>query len=133
MEGSDTGSSSGKIKLRQSIYYNRNCPVFIFLPVLAIGHIFAASTTDKLNVIIVMTDDQGWSDLGCHGHPIVRTPNLDRCTTKVYGSQIFMWIHFVPPPGGPDDGADLPKNRGNLDLWPAQPSPLGRGDHAAVF
>ena len=50
----------------------------IFFPILGIGHTFAAPTVDKLNVIIVMTDDQGWSDLGCHGHPIVRTPNLNR-------------------------------------------------------
>ena len=87
MEGSDTGSSSGKIKLRQSIYYKRKLiRFFIFLPVLFIGHTFAASKADNLNVIIVMTDDQGWSDLGCHGHPIVRTPNMDRMHCLLYTS-----------------------------------------------
>ena len=30
------------------------------------------------NVIIVITDDQGYGDLACHGNPIVRTPNLDK-------------------------------------------------------
>jgi hypothetical protein len=25
-----------------------------------------------------MTDDQGYSDLSCHGHPFLDTPNLDR-------------------------------------------------------
>jgi len=30
------------------------------------------------NVILVMTDDQGWGDLGVHGNTTLRTPNLDR-------------------------------------------------------
>ena len=29
------------------------------------------------NVLIVITDDQGFGDLGCHGNPVIRTPNLD--------------------------------------------------------
>ncbi len=30
------------------------------------------------NVVIVLTDDQGHGDLGCHGNKSIRTPNLDR-------------------------------------------------------
>ncbi|MAS97295.1 MAG: N-acetylgalactosamine-4-sulfatase [Verrucomicrobiales bacterium] len=29
------------------------------------------------NVVIVITDDQGYGDLSCHGNPVLKTPNLD--------------------------------------------------------
>ena len=29
------------------------------------------------NIVLIVADDWGWGDLGCHGHPYVRTPHLD--------------------------------------------------------
>jgi arylsulfatase len=30
------------------------------------------------NIIVILTDDQGYGDISAHGNPILRTPNLDR-------------------------------------------------------
>jgi len=37
-----------------------------------------AESAERPNVLLIMTDDQGFGDLGLHGNPAVRTPNLDR-------------------------------------------------------
>ncbi|MBM3735040.1 MAG: arylsulfatase [Acidobacteria bacterium] len=37
-----------------------------------------AQTGRKPNVILILTDDQGWWDLGIHGNPHVETPVLDQ-------------------------------------------------------
>jgi arylsulfatase A-like enzyme len=34
------------------------------------------------NVILIMTDDQGWGDVGFHGNPLLKTPHLDRLASQ---------------------------------------------------
>jgi len=36
----------------------------------------------KPNVIIVLTDDQGYGDLSCHGNPVLKTPSLDQLSAE---------------------------------------------------
>jgi arylsulfatase A-like enzyme len=40
---------------------------------------FEGNTSEsKPNVIVIMTDDQGYPELSIHGNPILKTPNLDK-------------------------------------------------------
>ena len=40
----------------------------------------AANAQD--NFVIIFTDDQGYGDLGCYGHPTIKTPNIDKMAAE---------------------------------------------------
>ncbi|QDT11782.1 sulfatase-like hydrolase/transferase [Planctomycetes bacterium K23_9] len=53
--------------------------------VLIVSQIGSASTccaADKPNFIVFLADDLGWGDLGCYGHPKIKTPNLDKFASE---------------------------------------------------
>jgi len=53
--------------------------VVIFLPVL----LFACTEKPKSpNIVLVMTDDQGYADISAHGSPDVLTPNMDKIRSQ---------------------------------------------------
>jgi len=51
----------------------RDVLTFIF----CLGSIASAIAADRPNIIIIFTDDQGYSDLGCFGSSNIRTPHID--------------------------------------------------------
>lgn len=42
----------------------------------------ACSKKESPNVILIIGDDISWNDVGCYGHPTVRTPNVDRMAAQ---------------------------------------------------
>lgn len=49
------------------------------------------------NVILILTDDQGWDDAGFHGNNDIRTPNLDALATQAVRFANF-YVHPVCAP-----------------------------------
>jgi len=45
------------------------------------------------NVLVILTDDQGYGDFSCHGNPVLTTPNMDRLHSE---SVRFTQYHSAP-------------------------------------
>lgn len=67
---------------------NRNCLEYSIVKSLCLfstvallcSHTTVAAAT-RANIILIMVDDMGWSDIGCYGSEI-ETPNIDRLATE---------------------------------------------------
>ncbi|MCX8037656.1 MAG: sulfatase [Candidatus Sumerlaeia bacterium] len=46
------------------------------------------------NLVIIFADDLGYGDLGCYGHPTIRTPNLDRMAAE--GMKLTQFYSAAP-------------------------------------
>jgi arylsulfatase len=56
-----------------------------------------AAETPLPSIVILLADDLGYGDLGCYGHPTIRTPSLDRMATEgVKLTQYYAWCYCTP-------------------------------------
>ena len=62
-----------------------------------------ANAETKPNIVIVITDDQGYGDLSCHGNPVLKTPNLD----ALHADAVRLVDYHVAPTCSPTRAAFL--------------------------
>jgi arylsulfatase len=103
----------------------------------------AQAARDKPNFIIILTDDQGYNDVGCFGSPNIKTPNFDRMARE--GTR-FTSAYVGAPVCGPSRAALMtgsypiriaePRNRKALHTVPHTkelmiPEVLGQGGYTS--
>jgi arylsulfatase A-like enzyme len=58
-------------------------PLLLLAALAALGETPAYATGErKPNIILIMADDLGWTDLGCYGSKFYETPNLDKLASQ---------------------------------------------------
>ena len=82
---------SSSVKLRQShlrgrLFYRLTVisltAIILCLP-LAVGKCTEkSSSVSAPNIVLVLIDDMGWTDLGCYGSRLYETPNIDRLAER---------------------------------------------------
>ncbi len=75
--------------------------MFLFVSLLlATLPLVAQPSKGKPNVILIMTDDQGYGDLSCHGNPVLQTPAID----QLYRQSIRLTDYHATPMCTPTRG-----------------------------
>src|SRR5690606_8115283 len=67
-----------------------HCSLYMLLVLATIG----ADAAPK-NVVLYVTDDQGSTDAGCYGNPVIKTPGLD--TLAAEGTRFTHAFRTTPP------------------------------------
>jgi len=58
------------------------------------GSVYADDQNSQPNVILMYVDDLGYGDLGTYGHPVIKTPNIDRLASE----GIKLTAFYAPSP-----------------------------------
>ena len=85
------------------------------------------------NVVLVITDDQGYGDLGCTGNPVIKTPHTDKLANESVWLTDYRGSHLLSDAGGFDVGP-LDESHGGLAYHYGAVDVEGqRGDSGSIF
>lgn len=76
-------------------------PCLMLLALCPMMPIERADAANRPNVILIMTDDQGYGEIAAHGNPIIKTPNLD----KLHATSVRLTDFHVDPTCSPTRSA----------------------------
>jgi len=66
----------------------------VVILICAVPLVVQAKVADKPNIVVIMTDNQGYGDLGCYGGVRAETPRIDRLA-----SEGIQFLDFQVEPG----------------------------------
>ena len=97
----------------------------LLVPSTVLGAGGEVNKAERPNVVIFLSDDQGYADLGCQGSRDIKSPNIDRLAAQ--GVRFTTWYSAAPVcspsraallTGRSPQGAGVP---GNVSSYPGKP------------
>src|SRR5215203_3961164 len=76
-----------------AIQMTTRCLLSLAAALLAASSVRATDPAKKPNVIVFLTDDNGYGDHSCHGNPVLKTPNFD----KLHAQSVRLTDFHVAP------------------------------------
>ena len=71
---------------------------FLFALSVTLSSMFSLEAADRPNFVFFIADDISQEDLGCYGHPVIKTPNIDRiASTGVRFDSAYLTISSCSP------------------------------------
>jgi arylsulfatase A-like enzyme len=91
--------------------------VFVVLLLVIVPVSIVAAQAERVrrpNVVLIITDDQGYGDLACHGNPIIQTPHMD----QLHGDSVRLTNFHVDPTCAPTRSALMTgRYSGRVGVW----------------